>query len=190
MGTKCNSPDCSRRASYAMPGNAPKFCQRHAHSGCINTKTNRCSIRKCFNFPTFSCPNGKPVFCDKHKIEGCIPMTRHGRCHSSTTESTWPFYWHTYVPIVRPEYSRSGSSSRNPEIRFSESREIKLLENPKEFPSKFASQRLENPYKSTDTPSFIEMPLRSDQTVIASVSELIDLEACPDGCLFHQKRIH
>lgn len=61
---------CSRRPSYGLDGNRPRWCKRHALDGAKDVVNPRCQHTGCDRRPTFGMFGGRPQWCSAHKLDG------------------------------------------------------------------------------------------------------------------------
>ena len=72
MTWKCCQPECSKRASFNIPGKPPEWCKDHKTSQMINVRDKKCLTPECNKIPSFSMPGDSPKWCGQHKTNEMI----------------------------------------------------------------------------------------------------------------------
>ena len=80
MGRSCQSPDCSKGASFGLPGKLAVTCGTHKEPGMVNVRCKRCDHPDgCGKVPAFGLPGASRSRCTTHKEPGMVNLL-HKRC--------------------------------------------------------------------------------------------------------------
>lgn len=67
--------DCSKTASFGLPGGKKQYCKTHKKNGMDNV-TNNIKCLDCNKYASFGFPEGKKKYCIKHKKEGMVNLRK------------------------------------------------------------------------------------------------------------------
>jgi len=72
---KCKGKDCSKEATFGLPGGERSHCKKHKSPNMIDLKNKRCAHTDCKKQPNYGKKGESPMLCIDHKSDDMVDLT-------------------------------------------------------------------------------------------------------------------